>query len=254
MTPNETTFLAERTLVDGVLQPEIAVTVAGGKITRVGPASELAPDADVRRFPRRLLMPGTLNAHNHSFQSMLRGIADDCDFFTWRDRALYGYSPHMDEETVYHGARFAFAEMIRNGVTTVCDFFYIHATATRTTTPSSAPPATSACASCWRARCTTGTARRPSIRRRSTRRSRARASCGRQYRGRDDVHVLSRATLAARRQPGDDPGRIEARRGAGHTLPHARGRGTLRARHDPRELRQDADSLAGVAGPRAGAA
>jgi 5-methylthioadenosine/S-adenosylhomocysteine deaminase len=32
----------------------------------------------------------------------------------------------MDEQAVYHGARFAFAEMIRNGVTTVCDFFYIH--------------------------------------------------------------------------------------------------------------------------------
>jgi len=90
-------------------------------------ASEFAPDADVRRFPRRLLMPGTLNAHNHSFQSMLRGIADDCDFFTWRDKALYAYSPRMDKQAVYHGARFAFAEMIRNGVTTVCDFFYIHA-------------------------------------------------------------------------------------------------------------------------------
>jgi 5-methylthioadenosine/S-adenosylhomocysteine deaminase len=73
-----------------------------------------------------LLAPGTLNAHNHSFQSMLRGIADDCDFFTWRDRALYGYTPRMTAEAVYHGARFAFAEMLRAGVTTVCDFFYIH--------------------------------------------------------------------------------------------------------------------------------
>jgi 5-methylthioadenosine/S-adenosylhomocysteine deaminase len=124
--PGVTTFLAERTLVDGAFQSEIAVTVAGGKITRVGPASELAPYANVRYYPRRLLMPGTLNAHNHSFQSMLRGIADDCDFFTWRDKALYAYSPRMDEQAVYHGARFAFAEMIRNGVTTVCDFFYIH--------------------------------------------------------------------------------------------------------------------------------
>ncbi len=72
------------------------------------------------------MVPGTINAHNHSFQSMLRGIADDCNFFTWRDKALYGYTPYMDERTVYAGARFAFAEMIRNGVTTVCDFFYIH--------------------------------------------------------------------------------------------------------------------------------
>jgi 5-methylthioadenosine/S-adenosylhomocysteine deaminase len=126
MMRSERVFLAERTLVDGAFQPKIAVTVADGRITRVGPASEVTPDANTRRFPRRLLTPGTLNAHNHSFQSMLRGIADDCDFFTWRDKALYAYSPRMDEETVYHGARFAFAEMIRNGVTTVCDFFYIH--------------------------------------------------------------------------------------------------------------------------------
>src|SRR5690242_1240822 len=125
-TTDETTFLAERTLVDSVFQPEIAVTVAGGKIIRVGPASEPAPDAELRRYPQRLLLPGTLNAHNHSFQSMLRGVADDCDFFTWRDRALYAYTPRMDETAVYHGARFAFAEMIRNGVTSVCDFFYIH--------------------------------------------------------------------------------------------------------------------------------
>src|SRR4029450_13188542 len=115
-TTDQVTFLAERTLVDGVFQPEIAISVAGGKIMRVGPASELAPDADVRRFSRRLLMPGTLNAHNHSVQSMLRGIADDGDFFTWRDKALYADSPRMDEQAVYHGARFAFAEMIRNGV------------------------------------------------------------------------------------------------------------------------------------------
>ena len=186
---------------------------------------------------------------------MLRGIADDCDFFTWRDKALYGYTPYMDEQTVYHGARFAFAEMIRNGVTTVCDFFYIHRDGNdndhaviraardlgmrivlgRTMYDWDGAP-----------RGVSGDDRRGG--------RRARASYGRQYQGRDDVHVLSRATLAPRRQPGDDPGRIEARRGAGHALPHARRRGTLRARHHPREIWPDADSLAGVAGPRAGAA
>ncbi|MFI5271576.1 MAG: amidohydrolase family protein [Ktedonobacterales bacterium] len=119
---------AEQTLVAGRFQPGLAVVVSDGVIAAVRPLAELARDEQVRaeRLPRRLLVPGTLNAHNHSFQSMLRGIADDCDFFTWRDRALYGYTPRMSEEAVYHGARFAFAEMIRNGVTTVCDFFYIH--------------------------------------------------------------------------------------------------------------------------------
>ncbi len=116
----------EQTLLNGRFEPGMAVVAEDGRIARVCPVGEIGPDEQIERLPRRLLVPGTLNAHNHSFQSMLRGIGDDCDFFTWRDRALYAYTPRMDEETVYHGARFAFAEMIRNGVTTVCDFFYIH--------------------------------------------------------------------------------------------------------------------------------
>ena len=216
-------------------------------------ASELAPDADVRRFPRRLLVPGTLNAHNHSFQSMLRGIADDCDFFTWRDNALYGYTPHMDEQAVYHGARFAFAEMIRNGVTTVCDFFYIHRDGNandRAVIRAAQRPRHAHRAGAHDVRL--GGRAASSIRRPSPTRWRARASSGRSIVGATTC-MSARAALAARRQPGDDPGRIDARRGTGHALPHARRRGALRARHHPREVRQDADSLAGVAGPGAGA-
>ena len=206
-------------------------------------------------IPRRLLLPGTLNAHNHSFQSMLRGIADDCDFFTWRDNALYAYSPHMDEEAVYHGARFAFAEMMRNGVTTVCDFFYIHRGGNEN------DHAVIRAARDLGMRIVLaphdvrlGRRADASIRRRLTTAvgAHARAMAGVSWARRRAC--AARATLAARRQPGDDPGRIEARRGTGHALPHARRRGTLRARHHPREVWPDADSLAGVARPGAGAA
>jgi 5-methylthioadenosine/S-adenosylhomocysteine deaminase len=124
--PTRRILVADQTLVEGRFVPDLAVTVEHGWIVAVAPADQLAPDANAERLEGRLLVPGTLNAHNHSFQSLLRGIADDCDFFTWRDRALYGYTPRMDVETVYQGARFAFAEMLRAGVTTVCDFFYIH--------------------------------------------------------------------------------------------------------------------------------
>ncbi|HYL71355.1 MAG TPA: amidohydrolase family protein, partial [Candidatus Dormibacteraeota bacterium] len=124
--PTPRTLVADQTLIEGRFQPDIAVTMADGFITAVGLAADLDPSTPVERLEGMLLAPGTLNAHNHSFQSMLRGIADDCDFFTWRDRALYGYTPRMTTEAVYHGARFAFAEMLRAGVTTVCDFFYIH--------------------------------------------------------------------------------------------------------------------------------
>ncbi|HEU5349226.1 MAG TPA: hypothetical protein VFU63_11505, partial [Ktedonobacterales bacterium] len=73
-------LVAEQTLLDGRFQPGMAVIHEGGRITGVQPASSLPADTLVERFPRRLLVPGTINAHNHSFQSMLRGIADDCNF------------------------------------------------------------------------------------------------------------------------------------------------------------------------------
>ncbi|MGH2504908.1 MAG: amidohydrolase family protein, partial [Ktedonobacterales bacterium] len=118
--PSRRALAAERTWYDGRFQRDLAVIIADGRIERVAALREVEPTLPVERFPRRLLLPGTINAHNHSFQSLLRGVADDCDFFTWRDRALYGYTPRMTEEVVYHGARFAFAEMLRAGVTTVC--------------------------------------------------------------------------------------------------------------------------------------
>jgi len=37
----------------------------------------------------RAVVPGTVNTHNHSFQSLLRGIGDDLPFLEWRDKALY---------------------------------------------------------------------------------------------------------------------------------------------------------------------
>jgi 5-methylthioadenosine/S-adenosylhomocysteine deaminase len=66
-----------------------------------------------------------VNAHNHSFQSLLRGLGDDLDFMAWRDRVLYPFSRRLDARGIEIGAAFAFAEMLRHGITTVVDFFYI---------------------------------------------------------------------------------------------------------------------------------
>lgn len=78
------------------------------------------------RFENALIVPGFVNSHNHSFQSLLKGFCDDSDFFTWRDQALYKYSQILSRDDIYTGALFAFGEMLKSGITTVCDFFYIN--------------------------------------------------------------------------------------------------------------------------------
>jgi 5-methylthioadenosine/S-adenosylhomocysteine deaminase len=115
-----------RALVDGEARGATEVLVAGGRIVEIGEGLD-ARGGRVLDWSRRAVVPGTVNAHNHSFQSLLRGFGDDLPFLEWRERALYRFSPLLDAEALHTGALFAFGEMLLHGVTTVCDFFYINA-------------------------------------------------------------------------------------------------------------------------------
>jgi 5-methylthioadenosine/S-adenosylhomocysteine deaminase len=129
---DEVVIIADRALLgdgNGARGPT-AVLARDGVIVAVGEPGEItaraagAPRID---WSRRALVPGTINTHNHSFQSLLRGIGDDLAFLEWRDRALYRYSPLLDAEAMGTAALFAFGEMLLHGVTTVCDFYYLNA-------------------------------------------------------------------------------------------------------------------------------
>jgi 5-methylthioadenosine/S-adenosylhomocysteine deaminase len=116
-------LLPELVYADGRFRPGLAVDVADGRIAAIAPAADPARGV---RLPGKALLPGTVNAHCHTFQSLLRGLGDDLDFAGWRDRVLYPFSARLDRDGIGLGAAFAFAEMLRHGVTTCVDFFYLH--------------------------------------------------------------------------------------------------------------------------------
>lgn len=110
-------------------QHNFAMLVEKGTIKEIGERQAMeSKHAGARQtdLSGKAIIPGTVNTHNHSFQSLLRGIAVDRPFMEWRDNALYKYTPLLDEEAIYTGALFAFGEMLKYGVTTVSDFFYVH--------------------------------------------------------------------------------------------------------------------------------
>lgn len=105
------------------------VIVEDETIVDIGDAEELAnkyDDASLADWSNLIMAPGSVNVHNHCFQSLLRGLSCDRPFLEWRDEALYKYSPRLKKEHIYGGALFAFGEMMKCGVTTVSDFFYLH--------------------------------------------------------------------------------------------------------------------------------
>jgi formiminoglutamate deiminase len=107
-------------------QPEadVAVDVAGDRITAVTPGVPAAPDA-VRLGG--LTLPGFANAHSHAFHRALRGRTQvgRGSFWTWRER-MYSVAGRLDPDTYLALARAAYAEMALAGVTCVGEFHYLH--------------------------------------------------------------------------------------------------------------------------------
>jgi 5-methylthioadenosine/S-adenosylhomocysteine deaminase len=116
-------LLPELVLTPEGWQRDRAVAITDGRITAVQPPGAFQP-GDVA-VPGRALLPGTVNSHCHTFQSLLRGLGDDLDFMGWRDRVLYPFSERLDRGGIALGAALAFAEMLKQGATTCVDFFYL---------------------------------------------------------------------------------------------------------------------------------
>lgn len=77
----------------------------------------------------RLVIPGLINAHTHSYMAPLRNIADDMPFYDWLKNGVEPVENRMTGEDAYWGAMLAIAEMIRCGTTTFNDMqMHIHNT------------------------------------------------------------------------------------------------------------------------------
>jgi 5-methylthioadenosine/S-adenosylhomocysteine deaminase len=103
-----------------------ALVIDGDRSAGVVALDSVPHNAEVEDWGEVALLPGTVNAHGHSFQSLLKGFADDRSFESWRDDVLYPFSERLDADAIYTGALFAFAEGLLAGATTTVDFFYLH--------------------------------------------------------------------------------------------------------------------------------
>jgi len=101
------------------------VLVRGGKIEAVGPSCR-APEGrgfQVLDCSGKIVMPGFVNTHSHLPMIVFRTLGDDIPdrlnryLFPLENRA-------MNRSMALAGANYAFAELLRGGVTTVFDSYY----------------------------------------------------------------------------------------------------------------------------------
>ena len=107
---------------------QASVFVRDNRIEAIGPAAELPASADEVIDARgHLVLPGLVNTHHHTYQSLTRAIpqAQNAELFGWL-RALYPIWAGLTPEMVQVSSRVAMAELLLSGCTTSSDHLYLY--------------------------------------------------------------------------------------------------------------------------------
>ncbi|MEU8355898.1 amidohydrolase family protein [Nonomuraea sp. NPDC048882] len=122
-----------RTLVRGGMvvsvDPEVGdlprgdVLIEDGRIAAVG-ATVDAAGAEVVDATGKIVMPGFVDTHRHTWQTAFRGIGADWTFDQYRVAVHGTLKPHYRPEDVYLGNLLGRIEALSSGVTTMLDWFH----------------------------------------------------------------------------------------------------------------------------------
>lgn len=111
-----------------LLDPQRPLTVADiriedGRITEISPRLS-ATGAEVVEARNMLAMPGLINSHTHSDQSLDRGTTPNLPLDLWIAWAVFGSAPRTPDDS-YTVAAAGALEMLRTGTTSVIDHVYV---------------------------------------------------------------------------------------------------------------------------------
>ena len=94
-----------------------SIYIEGNRITGIGeaPAGFIAEKVIDGRD--RLVTPGLINCHTHSYMAFMRNCADDLSFMDWLFGRVDPIEQRMTDEDAYWGACLAIVEMMKSGTT-----------------------------------------------------------------------------------------------------------------------------------------
>ena len=105
------------------------VAVVDGVITHVGgDYTPQSKDYQVVDAASCIVMPGLVQAHVHTCQTLARGKADDLELLDWLEKVVWPYEGALDGPAMAASARLAMAELLLGGTTAILDMGSVHHT------------------------------------------------------------------------------------------------------------------------------
>lgn len=105
------------------------VAIVDGAIVHVGGAyTPQTRDYQIVDCAGCVVMPGLVQAHVHTCQTLARGRADDLELLDWLRTVIWPYEAALDEDAAGASAELACAELLLGGTTAILDMGTVHHT------------------------------------------------------------------------------------------------------------------------------
>ncbi len=85
-------------------------------------------DFEIVECEGMVVMPGLVQAHVHTCQTLARGRADDMELLDWLRKVIWPYEASLDPEAASASAALACAELLLGGTTAILDMGTVHHT------------------------------------------------------------------------------------------------------------------------------
>lgn len=96
---------------------ETSLYIEGDRIAAIGDKPAGFSEDKVIEGKDKLVIPGLINCHTHSYMSFMRNVADDLSFMDWLFGTIDPIEQQMTDEDTYWGANLAIIEMMKSGTT-----------------------------------------------------------------------------------------------------------------------------------------
>ncbi len=96
---------------------ETSIYIEGKEIVAIGEAPADFAEEKVIDGKDKLVIPGLVNCHTHSYMAFMRNVADDLSFMDWLFGTIDPIEQQMTDEDTYWGACLAIIEMMKSGTT-----------------------------------------------------------------------------------------------------------------------------------------